>query len=540
MRNADRTRLPSKISRTRRGVRHWLGMRVTPVAIALWSVAAHSLLWPPVELGADELPAEVREQGYALESAAGLLAADHTAKFLGPRSCAATACHGAVDPDPRTALIQRNEYASWLTRDPHARSLRTLSNERSQLILQRLARAGEDIRAQAKRLANCFACHNPQPATARQASSYFPRDGVSCEICHGAAEDWIGAHVAADWSREKVNDRQAWLERVGKLGFVDTERLEVRGSMCAQCHVGSPGREVNHDLIAAGHPVLKFELAAYHELLPKHWRAEQERQADPQFETALWASGQVAAADAALSLLQWRADAKTAKHPDAAWPEFAEYDCFACHHDLQHPSWRRQRTVAGLPLGMPAWGTWYFGPWRQMHDGGGENLQTLTEQMQSGFGQDRQQIQDAVAAAQQQLEPWRVTSSTAPVATRMRTALRELVEQPREDNPGAPPANWDEAVQLYLAIVALDQASGRISADRFAATRALFSFPELYDSPRGFLGNRLPGTSQEAPETPHHRSRKQVLAALVALARQLENVSQGSADQTSADQRSGN
>lgn len=502
---------------------------VAPSIVALWTGVIAGLLLNCHATRADEPVSPPAEEVYLLDSAGGLLAADHAAKFLGPRSCAATACHGGTDPDPRFPLSQRNEYASWLDHDPHARAHLTLANEKSQLILARLARADDDPRVQARRLANCYGCHNPQPAKAQQGDTYFSRDGVSCEICHGAAERWIGAHVEVDWRDRKVRDGDGWRARARELGFVDTEDLVVRGQTCAQCHVGSPGREVNHDLIAAGHPVLKFEFAAYHELLPKHWRADQQRQADPQFDVKLWSAGQVAAADAALALTDWRASTVADKHPDATWPELAEYDCFDCHHDLEDPSWRRQRSAAGLPLGVPAWGTWYFGPLRQINeatDGFGQSLATLTDHMQQGFGQDRKKVRDAVSVAREQLARWQETESLARVGRQMRLALDKLVMAHGKPETGnrTPPTGWDEAVQLYLAIVALDEAARAIDAASFATTRELFSFPENFNSPRGFFGQRKPGTlpNHDGAATTHQRSRQQIVAALIELIQQLE------------------
>jgi hypothetical protein len=285
---------------------------------------------------------------------------------------------------------------------------------------------------------------------------------------------------------------------------------------------------VNHDLIAAGHPVLKFELAAYHELLPKHWRGDKEREQAARFETALWSAGQVAAADAALALLDWRAKESTSKHPDAAWPELSEYDCFSCHHDLVDPSWRRQRTVAGPQLGRPAWGTWYFGPLRQMDDtmgDSGQSLARLTEQMRQGFGNDRQKVQQAVSDTRKQLDRWS-RSESIDVAVTMRRALNKLVLDHGQPITGtqAQPTGWDEAVQLYLAIVAMDRAVGAIESSSFDATRELFSFPAKYDSPQGFFRQTSPGTLPTGTDStgPHNISRKQIVAALVQLIQQLE------------------
>src|SRR5437870_3137050 len=61
---------------------------------------------------------------------------------------------------------------------------------------------------------------------------------------------------------------------------------KVRAETCAGCHVGAPAglgaplRDMNHDLIAAGHPRLNFDYATYLRALPPHW-AEKDRDVSP-------------------------------------------------------------------------------------------------------------------------------------------------------------------------------------------------------------------------------------------------------------------
>ena len=38
-------------------------------------------------------------------------------------------------------------------------------------------------------------------------------------------------------------------------------------------------------------------------------------------------------------------------------PEMANYDCYACHHDLTSKSWRQERGYAGVP-GRPTLHEW--------------------------------------------------------------------------------------------------------------------------------------------------------------------------------------
>src|SRR5437899_4916910 len=138
---------------------------------------------------------------------------------------------------------------------------------------------------------------------------------------------------------------------------------------CAGCHVGAPpdpgqgipAREVSHDLIAAGHPPLRFELVNYLNAMPPHWntRAATERHGTG-FTAKLWTVSQLVSAQAAVDVLNYRAKQTEApSRKQTPWPEFAEYDCFACHHNLGQPSWRQRQERRLRPGALP-WGTWYF------------------------------------------------------------------------------------------------------------------------------------------------------------------------------------
>src|SRR5262249_25445497 len=106
-------------------------------------------------------------------------------------------------------------------------------------------------------------------------------------------------------------------------------------------------RDMNHDMIAAGHPRLNFEFAGYFAQLPPHWN-EVVRPRDSAFFARAWAIGQLVSAEAALGLLQYRAQ-------QPAWPELAEFACYACHHGLAGPAgWRKDSR------GVLQWGSWYF------------------------------------------------------------------------------------------------------------------------------------------------------------------------------------
>ncbi|MEX0818607.1 MAG: multiheme c-type cytochrome [Pirellulaceae bacterium] len=454
---------------------------IAVLCIATALAFAFALVTPNAR--ADERSPSVEQHALAIDSANGLLATRQSQKFLGARSCAASACHGGIAADPRFPLSRRNEYAHWLDKDPHARGYLTLQNDASTAILKRLARSADDDATLAKRLANCFGCHNPQPAQSRQAATFFDRDAVSCEICHGPAKQWIGSHVTEAWPGLKETGVAA------TLGFIATEDIKTRARICADCHVGSSGREVNHDLIAAGHPALKFELTAYYAMLPKHWRDVEERQSHPRLERELWQAGQVACAESALELLTWRASRAAAQETDVVWPEFAEYDCYACHHDLVHPSWRQTRGTSIAPLGMPTWGSWYFSRFQQS---AGDGLRSLADQMQRGFRPEPKLVLDAAKIVR--------------------------LPAPSLDAAISEPVNWDDATQQYLALVAIEQSqrdTGVSHAEALTAAvahlRKQLAFPPGYDGPKGLF---------ETGDT--NATRDQVHQSLKDLMRQLQ------------------
>ena len=71
------------------------------------------------------------------------------------------------------------------------------------------------------------------------------------------------------------------------------------GDLPLQVGAGVP-IDVDHDLIAGSHPVLKFEFAGYLTRLSKHWNGRDEGLAKLDFELCAWATGQLAAAEASL------------------------------------------------------------------------------------------------------------------------------------------------------------------------------------------------------------------------------------------------
>ncbi len=60
---------------------------------------------------------------------------------------------------------------------------------------------------------------------------------------------------------------------------------------------------------------------------------------------------------ASMELIAAHADIHAKNKNADGWPEFAMYDCYACHHDLKSDSWRLENPSSGVP-GRPGARTW--------------------------------------------------------------------------------------------------------------------------------------------------------------------------------------
>ena len=102
-----------------------------------------------------------------------------SSNYVGPGSCSAVACHGAIRPVAGARILQ-TEYSTWVSQDRHARATEVLGNMVSQR-MGRILGIGNPLQAQ-----KCLACHSLDvPASARGRN--FASEGVSCEACHGPA-----------------------------------------------------------------------------------------------------------------------------------------------------------------------------------------------------------------------------------------------------------------------------------------------------------------------------------------------------------------
>ncbi len=124
--------------------------------------------------------------------------------------------------------------------------------------------------------------------------------------------------------------------------------LERRSAKCLTCHLGTAEKFVDHEMIAAGHPDLTFELGLFSFVMPPHWKIPE--QGNPWRQVQAWGVGQAVQLRESLNRLARRANGPI-------WPEYAELECFACHHSLTQAedSWRQARGYAGRRPGNPPW-----------------------------------------------------------------------------------------------------------------------------------------------------------------------------------------
>ncbi|WP_339742370.1 hypothetical protein [uncultured Rubinisphaera sp.] len=216
--------------------------------------------------------------------------------------------------------------------------------------------------------------------------------GVSCEGCHGPAGDkktgendgirgWGNLH----WMEE--NWRHYDSAKRYESGQWDVRSYVNRARICASCHIGNvrQGKIITHEMYAAGHPPLpNLEVATYSNQEPAHWngffdkspelKADYASKVIPEANTENVFTDKSRVAEQTTIMLvsglmnmaeQLRLSADLID-PDVhsplhqitaedssielhSWPEFSNYACFNCHHDLRTGTWRQSRKLMLKP-----------------------------------------------------------------------------------------------------------------------------------------------------------------------------------------------
>src|SRR2546421_8365074 len=418
---------------------------------------------------------------------ASLSAQNEPSKYIGPGSCAATSCHGSVKPIPDSRILQ-NEYSTWIIRDKHIRAYQALTGDLAERMTHILK-----LGAKAEEAPKCLACHALNPAPEQHGRTFEISEGVSCENCHGPASAWLGPHTTRAWPHEKSV----------ALGMHDTRDVIHRTEKCLECHLGTRNKFVDHEMIAAGHPDLYFELDSFSAVMPRHWKVPRESELGKPAEDAAWVglrewgTGQAVQLRAAMERLTWRVKGERFDKKDL-WPEYSELSCFACHHALgpAKDSWRQEHGYAGRRPGDPPWNSSRYAVFR-----------LLAKQMDSANGQELDRQLLAVSDEMSKLNPDRnavalAASAAVPLAQRIAERLLTMEYHP--------------AAALRMLERISDDAENISLADERAAEQAAMSLDSLYIA---YSKDRMPGNAAE------------VRAALNELFQQLESPSAYNADQ---------
>jgi Cytochrome c554 and c-prime len=414
-------------------------------------------------------------------------------KYIGPGSCAATSCHGSVVPVAGSRILQ-NEYSTWIIKDKHSRAYQALTGD----IGERIARILK-LNTKAEESPKCLTCHALYAPPEQHGRVFEISEGVSCENCHGPASAWLGPHTTRDWPHEKSV----------ALGMIDTRNVIRRTEKCLECHLGTREKFVDHEMIAAGHPDLFFELDSFSAVMPRHWKTPRESAPGKPVEDAAWtgmrdwSTGQAVQLRAELERLVWRARGERFDKKDV-WPEYAELSCFACHHALgpAKDSWRQEHGYTGRRPGDPAWNASRYVVFRllakQIDPAGAQELDRRMTEVggeMSKLNPDR----NAVAAS---------ASSAIPIAQRLAERLAAM--------------QYDQALAARMLQEISGDAETLSLADERAAEQAAMALDSLYIA---YSKDVKPANAEE------------VRGAINQLFAQLQNPSSYDADQFAASLR---
>ena len=420
------------------------------------------------------------------------LPSDPMPVWMGNGSCAATACHsGRREP----LDLKGSESTFSEAYDPHVRAFSVLYEDRSLRIEKTYRRLADIDAARPYEDDACLRCHVHQGYNSRVTRSHSPEftvaDGAGCESCHGPAGRWLVPHVQAGW--QSYTDRQ----KLDFFGMRPTKDLLARGQTCAECHVGEGETDVNHDLIAAGHPRLNFDYSNHLAKLPKHWRVEDDQARHPDDEAKVWALGQFLTAKASLDLLESRAKRSIPEESSAPWPEFAEYSCFSCHHELVREGWASANVAGVEKPGSLQWGTWSLPLGNHLPTGfQGFDPDSPNPLFGSLRTEMAQPVPDARLVARLAREASGAVGRAAEALNQRRITpgeVRAMLESFRIVPASAKSSiDWDLAARQYLAIVALDRSASKLDRayDPGLARQALAGLRENLNLPFRFDAGR--------------------------------------------------
>jgi hypothetical protein len=332
--------------------------------------------------GGQETPARAAGRAKAAK-------AEPTRSFFGVGNC--MPCHEEgqkLTPD----VCRCDEITRWKEKDKHAYAYLVLEGPQGQAMQKRLNENPSNSKKwTVTKDEQCLSCHGVIADPAASDPKFHVEEGVNCVACHGAYLEWVGMHSQTIEAARRKWQALSRDDKEKQFGMKDLWNPVKRAELCTSCHVGNheEGKVVTHEMYAAGHPPLpSFELAAYSGQM-RHWELLREKKekalkllkidlAETKFEeTKLVQAGSAVALRAAMNLLAKQADAGAKDpHSGKAWPELAQFECYACHHELKVNGWRPTRGFPGIP-GRPHGRDWPIGLVRLEDKGIDEQLKSV-------------------------------------------------------------------------------------------------------------------------------------------------------------------
>jgi len=393
-------------------------------------------------------------------------------KHMGVASCATNVCHGKLAPAPGKN-VRLNEYRTWVNEDRHAFAYRTLDLAESKRIA---ANMGLKSASTAK---ICLDCHADNVPADKRGPKFQLSDGVQCEACHGGSERWLESH-AGEAATHKDN-----LSR----GMYPSETPLDRAELCLSCHLGTKDRFATHEIMAAGHPRLQFELEGFTATQPAHFTvdADYEERKGKIDGVNLWVTGQIENARTLLRLLQTNMYATT-----SAFPELAFYDCDSCHHYMDNVRWNQERASMGIKPGTLR---------LQMQNmlmvqaivgsfdaAGAEELKKLANAVVRAGWQDRA----AAGAAAKNALTWLNQRTDLSRRKYSRAEIVNLRRSLMSYGASEKAGDYNTAYQIYVGVDSLSTTLG----DRDAKRSPLDTLFKLVDKPSTFSPAKFMGTAK--------------------------------------------
>lgn len=133
-------------------------------------------------------------------------------KFIGVKSCA---CHKMASRGKQVDVWQDSKHAS---------AYKSLTTEAADKIAK-----DRGLKVAASEAQECLCCHVAEPGDSLVSEKYSKEEGITCEVCHGAASEWKALHNMKDKLADAI---EAGLV-VTKLNESSKPIVEAR---CRNCH----------------------------------------------------------------------------------------------------------------------------------------------------------------------------------------------------------------------------------------------------------------------------------------------------------------